>query len=80
MNKVKSIIDEWDPANLLCIYCPDNEYDDEIHEIINALPNIQDVEELAIVIQNVFTEFFGEQRPKWDYTQCLIIAKKIFSS
>ncbi|MDF2883952.1 MAG: hypothetical protein K0R54_4517 [Clostridiaceae bacterium] len=77
MNKAKSIIDEWDPADLLCIYCPD---DDEIYEIIKVLPNVKNVEELATVMQNIFTNFFSEQKPKWDYTQCLIIAKKILSS
>jgi len=77
---VKKIIDDWDPANLLCIHCPNDEYDDEIAEIVRVLPNIKNTEELAKAIQSVFTKYFGEEYHKWDHRQCLIIAEKIISS
>ena len=74
---VKKTINDWDPADLLCIHCPDDEYDNEIDDIIKALPKIKNTEELAKAIQNIFTEYFGENYYKWEYKQCFIIADKI---
>lgn len=79
INKVKNIIDDWDPADLLYIHCPPDEYEDEIEEIIKVLPNIKGIDELATAIHDIFTRYFGEEYPKWNYKQCLVIAEKILS-
>jgi hypothetical protein len=78
-DKIKAIIDDWDPADLLCINCPPDEYESEIEEIIKGLDNVKGVEELAIVIQDIFTSAFREEYPKWEYRQCLTIAEEIIN-
>lgn len=50
-DKIKMIIDEWDPIGLLYGEAPDDEYDPEINEIFRLLPSIKGPEELASIIQ-----------------------------
>lgn len=49
MNSVKTIIDEWDPIDLLA-YAPEDEYDFEIKEIEQILALQIDVDQLAVEI------------------------------
>ncbi|WP_226535930.1 DUF1871 family protein [Fictibacillus halophilus] len=72
---VKEVINEWDPFDLLAIHCPEDEYDEEIHEIVKVLPNIKDEEELARGIEQIMSKAFDKDFKK--SKDCLMIAKKI---
>lgn len=59
-NKVKSIIDTWDPIELHITHAPPNEYDYESREIFNAIKGFGNVEpDLAQIIFNTFAKEFG---------------------
>jgi hypothetical protein len=75
-DRVKKIIDEWDPSNLLS-HAPDDEYDLEIRKITELLPTLKNTDELAVVIQNVFNQCFGNDFFDYDYNIYLSIARKI---
>ena len=68
--EVKKIIDNWDPMNLRCCFCPPDEYDREIKKIWEASKNKSDISQITQVIFNCFNEF-----QKID--QCRPIAEKI---
>lgn len=72
--KLKSVIDEWDPINLFPS-APSNEYDIETDEIYRLISENTTVEELASIIQNVFSSFFNEP---FNYERCMIVARKVF--
>lgn len=72
----KKIIDEWDPIGLLKMGCPDDEYAPEVVDIIRLLPRVKSVDELAMGIQKVFTDWFAETLVIED---CNTAAKKIWS-
>lgn len=57
---VKSVIDEWDPIGLLYLGCPEDEYDPEIKDIVALLSNATSVDELALIIREVFIKWFEE--------------------
>ena len=75
MNSVKTIIDEWDPIDLLA-YAPEDEYDFEIKEIEQILALQVDVDQLAVEIFRVFTEEFGTEEFKKSLEECRNIAGK----
>lgn len=53
--KVKAIIDGWDPVDLLtCCHCPSDEYDDISMELAQMLTFDTDVETLKNDIYNIF--------------------------
>ena len=60
-NNIKEIIDFWDPIKLLS-FAPQDEYDFEIKQIKNKMLINKDIktDELALVIQTVFKNAFGE--------------------
>ena len=66
--KVKAIIDGWDPVDLLtCCHCPSDEYDDISMELAQMLTFDTDVETLKNDIYNIyknlirhFARFFSE--------------------
>ena len=60
-NNIKEIIDFWDPIKLLS-FAPQDEYDFEIKKIKNKMLINKDIkiDELALVIQTVFKNAFGE--------------------
>ncbi|TWT27213.1 DUF1871 family protein [Planomicrobium sp. CPCC 101110] len=57
---VKSIIDEWDPIGFLDLGCPEDEYDPEIRDIVELLPHVKSIDELALRIRQVFIKWFEE--------------------
>lgn len=73
---VKEVIDEWVPFNLLVIHCLDDEYDEEIKEIVEVLPKVKDAEVLAISINQIMYKAFDEDFKK--SKDCLMIANKLF--
>lgn len=72
---VKELIDEWDPFNLLAIHCPDDEYDEEIKDIVEVLPKVKSAGELAIEINKIMYNAFEEDFKK--SKDCLKIAERI---
>jgi hypothetical protein len=67
------IINEWDPIGLLN-HAPQNEYDDEIHEIHNKY--IDDLAALSVIIYSTFKNSFGRTFLN-SINDCELIAKKI---
>ncbi|MGO0061488.1 DUF1871 family protein [Brevibacillus fluminis] len=77
--KIKLVIDKWDPLRLLASEAPPDEYDLESRAIFQAANTITSPEELAVLIQQVFIRFFGESiSPSYD--SCLLAAQKILDN
>ncbi len=55
---VKEVIDNWDPKGFLH-YTPEDEYDPEIRMIVELLPTVTSVENLALRIHEVFVKMFS---------------------
>ena len=77
-NNIKEIIDFWDPIKLLS-FASQDEYDFEIKQIRNKMLINKDIktDELALVIQTVFKNAFGEDVYYSDENIEFDIAKKI---
>jgi hypothetical protein len=73
---VKEVIDEWDPFGLLAIHCPEDEYDEEIKDIVEVLPKVNDVAELANEINRIMYKSFNDDFKKSE--DCLMVANKIY--
>lgn len=78
MNKLKQVIDAWDPVDLLS-HSPNDEYHSEIEEIEQLLKSAYSSEELADGIFKVFMESFGEEVFTKSKSECKQIAQMIFS-
>ena len=76
MNTVKTIINDWDPINLLS-HAPDNEYYLEIKEIEKLLETTKNCTDLAEGIYNIFITFFGKNSFNRSRSECILIARKI---
>lgn len=76
MDKLTTIINNWDPTNLMS-HAPDDEYDLEINMIAELLRKTNNENELAKGIQNIFLDACGEVFFKKDFEDCLDIARKI---
>ena len=57
-DKVKAVIDEWDPIELLSIHCPSDEYDEISMELSQILMCNVDVDVLSVEIYNLFVQAF----------------------
>lgn len=78
MGIVKSIIDNWDPIDIMS-FSPDDEYDPEILEIEQLLCTTNDVNELADGIYNIFRYYFNDIF-KNSKSDCVIIARSIIEA
>ena len=79
--KVKSIIDGWDPVDLLtCCHCPSDEYDDISIELAQMLTFDTDVETLKNDIYNIFVRDFGAGTFDKSPQECETIARKIIGN
>lgn len=74
--KVQNIINEWDPIGLMK-HAPDDEYEAEIIQIVDMLPNADTVEELAKIIRDIFVQAFGDDMFRKTIEECTIVARKI---
>jgi hypothetical protein len=80
-NKVKSIINNWDPVKLLAIHCPDDEYHSEIRAICRYIEEADSLNEIELgtYIYQTFTDFLGKEfRESPD--SCIVIGRKIMES
>lgn len=76
--KVKAIIDGWDPVDLLtCCHCPSDEYDDISIELAQMLTSDTDVETLKNDIYNIFVRDFDAGTFDKSPQECETIARKI---
>lgn len=76
--KVKAIIDGWDPVDLLtCGHCPSDEYDDISIELAQMLTFDTDVETLKNDIYNIFVRDFDAETFDKSPQECETIARKI---
>ena len=77
-NKVKTVIDNWDPIELLT-YAPKDEYALECKKIYNLITSNTSVEFIARTIFTVFAQSFGKELFNKTLKECTVIAKKILS-
>ena len=79
--KVKVIIDGWDPVDLLtCCHCPFDEYDDISMELAQMLTFDTDVETLKNDIYNIFVRDFDAGTFDKSPQECETIARKIIGN
>ena len=74
--QIREIINQWDPIDLLELNPVEDEYDDEVREIKNALTSCSSADALAESIKASFEKWFAEdfQRP---LSECREVALKI---
>ena len=76
--KVKAIIDGWDPVDLLtCCHCPSDEYDDISIELAQILTFDTDYETLKNQKNNIFVLENGAGTFDKSPQECETIARKI---
>lgn len=75
--KIKKIIDEWYPIELLIINCPEDEYDYEIKKIVSSYYKNISESILGEKVYNIFIEEFDNEIFNKTKEECNIIAKKI---
>ncbi|KIO63392.1 hypothetical protein B4064_3222 [Caldibacillus thermoamylovorans] len=68
-------INNWDPIYLLAGGAPDDEYEDEIEQIVEAVLKSKDEIEIAEAIRSIFEFSFTMD---FDFDKCYIIAKSIW--
>ncbi|MCJ8010153.1 hypothetical protein MUG84_00160 [Paenibacillus sp. KQZ6P-2] len=77
--QVKPIINEWDPAGLLAIHCPDDEYHSEIREICHYIESLdtKDYKLLGLHIYKTFKDYLGNEFQETE-EKCFEISLKIY--
>ncbi|WP_018750851.1 hypothetical protein [Paenibacillus sanguinis] len=75
---IKTIIDQWDSAELLAIHCPQDEYDSEIKKLTLYIQSNESLneKEFGKYIYKILTEYLGNQFQETE-ERCLEISKKI---
>ena len=73
---IKKIINEWDPYDLISLGAPDDEFENEIIEIILKMKNENNLNDIAVIISDVFTKSFNDH-DNFTIEKCIIIANKI---
>ncbi|WP_062354256.1 DUF1871 family protein [Bacillus kwashiorkori] len=73
---IQKHINSWDPEYLLAGGAPEDEYEREIEEIVDAVLDSRDEIEIAEAIKNIFDYSFGRD---FHFDECLSVAKKIWN-
>lgn len=68
-------INHWDPMSLLAGGAPDDEYEGEIDQIVDAVLVNKDEIVTAQAIKDIFDDSFGRSFP---FDSCLAVAKSIW--
>ncbi len=76
---IKDAIDNWDPIELLS-FCPDDEYDREINDLVRLYNNCDTVDTLTDKINDVFLKWFGDDVYTEDKEKCSDVARYIIES
>ena len=58
--KVRDIVNKYDPIGLLKIDCPVDEYDPEIQQIVPKISELNSVDKLQKVVYKIFVDMFDE--------------------
>jgi hypothetical protein len=74
-SKVKTIIDKWDPIDLLS-FAPEDEYDFESKKIAESTSINDTVETIGLVIFSVFLESFGANTFRKSVDECVGVARQ----
>ncbi len=74
---VKTIIDDWDPIDLLS-FAPKDEYDPISQTISKMVSKNDTVESIANIVYRVSLESFGEITFEKSKDDCMEVAKNIF--
>jgi hypothetical protein len=77
--KIKQIIDTWDPIGLLAMDCPEDEYEPEIKELFARLNTSLSADKTAKIVYDVFIEMFGADTFTEELSKCKEIALQILS-
>ncbi|EUJ42285.1 DUF1871 family protein [Paenilisteria rocourtiae] len=78
-NKVKHVIDEWDPIEVLP-FAPSDEYESEINQIVHFLSRHKVTDfELANKIKTIFINAFDDSIIQFTEEEYLAIARKILN-
>lgn len=75
---VKKHIDQWDPIGLLELGVPDDEYDIEVMMIVEKLPGVFNVKQLAEVVQFVLNDMFYDGEENFTTEDCEDVAEFIW--
>lgn len=59
--KVKSVINKFDPIGLISGGAPEDEYDSQIKKIVSLIQKNAETDNLTEEIYNIFTQSFGKQ-------------------
>jgi hypothetical protein len=76
--KIAAIINEWDPVELL-IFCPPDEYKQEIDMVTELWKTTKSLQTFARGIQKIFIYQFDSDIFNRDFSERLVIAKKILT-
>jgi hypothetical protein len=75
---IKRVINEWNPIEIYPLL--EDEYEPEVSEICDQIKQVNSIDELAIVIHQVFVKWLGEDSIAADnftVLKCYPIAKMI---
>ncbi|WP_256762178.1 hypothetical protein [Cohnella sp. WQ 127256] len=79
-SSVKAIINEWDPAQLLTIHCPEDEYHSEIREICRYIEMNDDKnlysKDMGANLHKIFKDYLGNEFQETE-EKSVEISKKI---
>lgn len=56
---VRGVVNRFDPANLIAIGCPVDEYDPEMKGVLTAMEHASDARNLAHRVERVFMQMFS---------------------
>jgi hypothetical protein len=74
---VATVVNEWDPYDLISVGAPDNEFAHEVAQIAAKVHEINTPSELAEVISKVFSISFGSEY--FSVTACMQVAGQLFT-
>lgn len=77
---ILKIVNNWDPVNLLCSGCPNDEYFFEVKQISELVSKGITEENLAAEINNIFLKAFGKDDFLVNESQCYDIAVEIIKN
>ena len=75
---VRKVIHEWDPYRLLAAGAPQDEWDNEISQIIGRINQVISPDNGAAVISDVFTSAF--QAEGFSPEDCADVGKRLFDA
>jgi hypothetical protein len=59
---VRSVLNRHDLMRLIAMGCPEDEYEPEVERILARLRDARGAGDVAVIVQDVFTELFDEHQ------------------